>query len=283
VKCGARIAMGVAGGYFLGRTKKMKLALMLGGWAAGRQLGGPGQIFGQASRMLGESPELSALTDQVRGRLLEAGKDAAMAVATRRVEALTDRVGQRVEELADVRRVADRDVRRVADVGGLDIASRNGEEDGLEEEDFEEEEEQPAPPTRARTSDSRAARTSGNSRAAAGSRSGNSRAAAGSRSGNSRAAAGSRSAGASRSSANTRAVGGKRSSDQRSSSSSGPKAASSTSPSSKTSSTSPRSKSSTRTQTAKKGATSSSRTPKKAGTGRKASRTAPTQREDSNG
>jgi hypothetical protein len=270
VKCGARIAMGVAGGYFLGRTKKMKLALMLGGWAAGRQLGGPGQIFGQASRMLGESPELSALTDQVRGRLLEAGKDAAMAVATRRVEALTDRVGQRVEELADVRRVADPDVRRAADVGDLDIASRNGEE----EEDFEEEEEQPAPPTRARTSDSRAARTSGNSRAAAGSRSGNSRAAAGSRSGNSRAAAGSRSAGASRSSANTRAVGGKRSSDQRSSSSSGPKAASSTSP---------RSKSSTRTQTAKKGATSSSRTPKKAGAGRKASRTAPTQREDSNG
>ena len=83
MKCGARIALGVAGGYFLGRTKKMKLALALGGWAAGRQLGGPGQMLGQAGRLLGESPELSALSDQVRGRLLEAGKDAAMAVATR--------------------------------------------------------------------------------------------------------------------------------------------------------------------------------------------------------
>ena len=55
MKCGARIAMGVAGGYFLGRTKKMKLALMMGGWAAGRELGGPGQILGQAGKMLGES------------------------------------------------------------------------------------------------------------------------------------------------------------------------------------------------------------------------------------
>jgi hypothetical protein len=40
VKCGVRVALGVAGGYFLGRTKKMKLAMMLGGMAAGRQAGG---------------------------------------------------------------------------------------------------------------------------------------------------------------------------------------------------------------------------------------------------
>ena len=66
----------VAGGYFLGRTKKMKLALMLGGMAAGRQAGGPGQILAQGSKLLSASPELSALTEQVRGRLIEAGKGA---------------------------------------------------------------------------------------------------------------------------------------------------------------------------------------------------------------
>jgi hypothetical protein len=253
VKCGARIAMGVAGGYFLGRTKKMKLALMLGGWAAGRQLGGPGQILGQATKVLGDSPELTALTDQVRGRLLEAGKDAAMAVATRRVEALTDRVGRRVEELADVRRMADPDIRRVADIGGLDTASRNGEEDedyGTDEEDEEEafdEEPQPVRRTRARTSNSQSGRTADPSRSAAGSRS----------------------------SANARAVGGRRSSDQRSSSSGTAKKA--------TSRTSPR-KSTARTQTAKKGGvTSSSRTPKRKAVAKKASRTARTQREDRNG
>src|ERR1700754_160103 len=150
--------MGVAGGYFLGRTKKMKLALMLGGWTAGRQLGGPGQILGQATKVLGDSPELTALTDQVRGRLLEAGKDAAMAGATRRVEGLTDRVGRRGGDLAEVHRIGDRDMRRVADIGGLDTASRNGEEDddyGIdedeedEEEAFEEEPQQPVRRTRA--------------------------------------------------------------------------------------------------------------------------------------
>src|SRR4051812_24691295 len=127
--------MGVAGGYFLGRTKKMKLALMMGGWAAGRQMGGPGQILGQANKVLGQSPELTALTDQVRGRLLEAGKDAAMAVATRRMEALTDRVSRRVGDLAEVRRPADLD--------DLDPGARDRDDDYEDVEEAEEPEEEP--------------------------------------------------------------------------------------------------------------------------------------------
>jgi len=97
MKCGARVALGVAGGYFLGRTKKMKLALMLAGMAAGRQAGGPGALLDQGKSLLNASPELLRLTDEVKGRLLDAGKGAAMAVATRQVEALTDRVAGRVE------------------------------------------------------------------------------------------------------------------------------------------------------------------------------------------
>jgi hypothetical protein len=96
------VALGVAGGYFLGRTKKMKLALMLGGMAAGRQAGGPGELLAQGSKLLSASPELSNLAEQVRGRLLEAGKGAALAVAARQVEGLTDRLGQRVESLGDI-------------------------------------------------------------------------------------------------------------------------------------------------------------------------------------
>jgi hypothetical protein len=97
MKCGARVALGVAGGYFLGRTKKMKLGLMLAGMAAGRQAGGPGALLGQGKNLLNASPELLRLTDEVKGRLLDAGKGAALAVATRQVEALTDRVAGRVE------------------------------------------------------------------------------------------------------------------------------------------------------------------------------------------
>jgi len=96
VKCGVRVALGVAGGYLLGRTKKMKLAMMLGGMAAGRQAGGPAQLLAQGAKVLGQSPELGRLNDEIRGRLLDAAKVAAVAVATRQVEALTERVVSRV-------------------------------------------------------------------------------------------------------------------------------------------------------------------------------------------
>ncbi len=65
MKCGARVALGVAGGYLLGRTKKMKLALMLGGMAAGRRAGGPGELLGQGTKLLAASPELSRLVSEV--------------------------------------------------------------------------------------------------------------------------------------------------------------------------------------------------------------------------
>jgi hypothetical protein len=95
------VALGVAGGYLLGRTKKMKLALMLAGMAAGRRAGGPGELLKGGTKLLSSTPELARLTDQVRGRLLDAGKSAALAVAARQVESLTDRVGRRVESLGD--------------------------------------------------------------------------------------------------------------------------------------------------------------------------------------
>jgi hypothetical protein len=80
----------------------MKLAMMLGGMAAGRKAGGPGELLRTGSKLLNSSPELARLTEEVRGRLLEAGKGAALAVAARQVESLTDRVGKRVESLGDV-------------------------------------------------------------------------------------------------------------------------------------------------------------------------------------
>jgi hypothetical protein len=129
MKCGARVALGVAGGYFLGRTKKMKVALMLGGMAAGRRAGGPTELLAQGAKLLGQSPELTRLTEEIRGRLLEAGKGAAMAVATRQVESLTDRVGKRVESLGDL-----------GDLGG-EVGQKSGQEP---EQDANDEYDEPA-------------------------------------------------------------------------------------------------------------------------------------------
>jgi hypothetical protein len=169
MKCGARVAMGVAGGYLLGRTKKMKLALMLGGMAAGRRAGGPGELLAQGSKLLERSPELAALTDQVRGRLLDAGKGAAMAVAARQVESLTDRVGKRVESLGDLggarRRPAEStdDVDDVDETDGADDLADDASTDdetrdepdvqdaGADAEADEPPAQAPAPPRRRRT------------------------------------------------------------------------------------------------------------------------------------
>ena len=135
MKCGARVALGVAGGYFLGRTKKMKLALMLAGMAAGKQAGGPGALLGQGKNLLNASPELSRLSDELKGRLLDAGKGAALAVATRQVESLTDRVAGRVES-------------SLGNVGGRTRPSKNSSEAAVDdvddvEEDYDSEEEAP--------------------------------------------------------------------------------------------------------------------------------------------
>ena len=74
MKCAARVALGealgVAGGHLLGRTKKLKFAMMLGGMAAGRRAGGPGQLLAQGTKLLGQSPEFARLTDELRRRLL---------------------------------------------------------------------------------------------------------------------------------------------------------------------------------------------------------------------
>ena len=121
MKCGVRIALGVAGGYFLGRTKKMKLAMMLGGMAAGRQAGGAGQLLRQGAKLLGDSPEVGRLTDEIRDRLLDAAKVAAVAVATRQVEALTERVSRVGTPVGDagktVSDVGDTVGKTVSDVG----------------------------------------------------------------------------------------------------------------------------------------------------------------------
>jgi hypothetical protein len=155
VKCGVRVALGVAGGYFLGRTKKMKLALMLGGMAAGRQAGGPGELLKTGTKLLSSSPELSRLTDEIRGRLLEAGKGAALAVAARQVESLTDRVGKRMESFGDVG-VPRRGKKSEEEPEADEYAEEEyAEDEGAEPDDIAEDEEtadgaEAAPPARPR-------------------------------------------------------------------------------------------------------------------------------------
>ena len=47
MKCAARVALGVAGGYLLGRTKKLKFAMCWVAWRRVADEGGPGQLLAQ--------------------------------------------------------------------------------------------------------------------------------------------------------------------------------------------------------------------------------------------
>ena len=101
MKHGGRVMLAVAGGYFLGRTKKMKLAIMLAGMASGNKIArDPAQLLAQGTRLVQSNPQLSALSDQVRGRLVEAGKGVAVAVVSRQLDSLSDRLSERTDRLS---------------------------------------------------------------------------------------------------------------------------------------------------------------------------------------
>jgi hypothetical protein len=95
MKSGTKMALGlgVGAGYVLGRTRKLKLALLLaGGGMTGRLPGTPRELMQQAAGALGSSTELGKITESVRGDLIGAARAAAVTAAANRIEALNDRL-----------------------------------------------------------------------------------------------------------------------------------------------------------------------------------------------
>ncbi|WP_280297146.1 hypothetical protein [Nocardia abscessus] len=102
MKGGGRIALGVGIGYLLGRTRKMRFALSLAGAAmAKRSTGTPGDLLERGTSLLKSSPELTRITDTVRGELLGAARSAAVTAASNRLDALNARLQQGSTLLAD--------------------------------------------------------------------------------------------------------------------------------------------------------------------------------------
>ncbi|MGY2120215.1 hypothetical protein ACW9HJ_02085 [Nocardia gipuzkoensis] len=95
MKGGGRIALGVGIGYLLGRTRKMRFALSLAGAAmAKRSTGTPADLLERGTSLLKSSPEVTRITDTVRGELLGAARSAAVAAASNRLDALNARLQQ---------------------------------------------------------------------------------------------------------------------------------------------------------------------------------------------
>src|SRR5215213_4937943 len=94
-----KVAAAVAAGYLLGRTKKLKLAVTVGSVLAGQRVSSnPQKLLKGASSLVQNNPALSALQTELRGRAFDAAKGAAVSVATRRIEKLTDTLRTRGEK-----------------------------------------------------------------------------------------------------------------------------------------------------------------------------------------
>jgi hypothetical protein len=86
----SKIAMGVASGYLLGRTKNLKLAITVGSMLAGQRVAtSPQGLLKQGSELLEKNPEFQKLQEQITGKLFEAAKAAAIATATSRIESFS--------------------------------------------------------------------------------------------------------------------------------------------------------------------------------------------------
>jgi hypothetical protein len=99
MKCGSQIAVGIVGGYLLGRTHKTRLAVFMALMAAG------GKIPVDAGDLLRRTPlgaaggPLDKLTGDLRGQLVDAGKSVAMAAASSRIDSLSDKLQQRADRI----------------------------------------------------------------------------------------------------------------------------------------------------------------------------------------
>ena len=109
MKGGMQAALALGVGYLLGRRRKMRLTTMLAVGAATGSVGGLGSAaLKRGMKMLGSTeavgkfaPQLGELADTVRSDLMDAGKAAATAALTSRIENLTGSLQERADLVRD--------------------------------------------------------------------------------------------------------------------------------------------------------------------------------------
>ncbi len=95
-----KVAVAVIGGYFLGRRRKARTALMLGSWLLGKRLNLNLQSLGrEALGQLTAHPEIAKLGSSIRDELIQSVRGAALASVTGRMESLSDRLHERTATL----------------------------------------------------------------------------------------------------------------------------------------------------------------------------------------
>ncbi|MEZ3178795.1 DNA primase [Streptomyces pimonensis] len=119
------LGLAIGAGYLLGRTKKLKMALAVGGLVAGKKLNlSPRMVADLVSQQLRDNPQFKEIGDQLRGELRGVGKAASGALVERQLDSLANRLHGRTAGMRD--RLAgggpgdDADEEHVEDAGAED-------------------------------------------------------------------------------------------------------------------------------------------------------------------
>ncbi|GAA3504637.1 hypothetical protein GCM10019016_117500 [Streptomyces prasinosporus] len=96
------LGLAIGAGYLLGRTKKLKMALAVGGLVAGKKLNlSPRAVADLVSQQVRDNPQFKELGDQLRGDLRGVGKAASGALVERQLDAFADRLHGRTADVRD--------------------------------------------------------------------------------------------------------------------------------------------------------------------------------------
>jgi hypothetical protein len=168
MKGGTQAALALGVGYILGRRRKMRITTML---AVGAATGGIGGVGGTAvkrgMKMLGSTgalgkvaPQLGEIADTVRGDLLDAGKAAAVAVATNRIGSLTDSLHEHAQRIREPAGAAAGEAGEMTKQAAGRIPRQRGHE-AASDEDFETSRDEAAEPENGDEAEADEARGSG--------------------------------------------------------------------------------------------------------------------------
>ena len=140
----SRVGAAIAAGYFLGRFKKLRLALVVGSALANKNVRSSGLgLLQQGASGLTSSPEAKKLTEQISSQLMEAGKAAAITAAASRIDKLSDKLNERSSELRELAELVSDEEGEEAEEGPEDEYEEEEEpeeEEGEPEDEYEEEE-----------------------------------------------------------------------------------------------------------------------------------------------
>jgi hypothetical protein len=122
MKGGTQTAIALGVGYVLGRRRKMRMTAMLAVAAATGGMGGAGgaavrrgvKMLGSTEMLSKVAPQLGEIADTMRGDLLDAGRAAATAAVTNRIESLTDSLHERAQSIREpAQAIADQTAGRI--------------------------------------------------------------------------------------------------------------------------------------------------------------------------